>query len=384
MKFSDFAGDVQVRSDYARAFIQAWFGPQDKICLVGRRSKKTGRLDVVSQSMPASEFLSGLDDSSLSDMIFDPEGSTWNLYIGVCPIKNDITLTKRGTEDNVEYCPGVWADIDVKAGGFASQQEILDWLHSLPIYPTIIAGSGSGGIHAYWRVDWADKGNKELVSRWWSYLDEMAGDRSIDKLIDLTRILRLPGSIYFPKDYTDSSKLSPVTLIEATGLTYTVAQITEISAAAFERRNQRRAKIIYDDAQRRLDMDSLAKSLSSDVDLNKWALYQAIAEVEEWVNEMVPWAEILEPHGWTHMRQLRDGSNEWARPGRSERSAVVDFEGSPVMSLLSTSEETGLSDLKDAGVHLSKYRVHLRLNYGDDNEGDLVRDIINRRKAESH
>lgn len=380
MKLSDFAGDTSVCAEDAKTFLHAWFKPEDKICVVGRRSQKTGRLDVVSQSLIAYEFDNELSDEMLQSIIFDEDGSTWNLYIGVCPIKNDISLTKRGTEDNIAYAPGVWADIDVKPGGFESQMDILKWLHTLELYPSIVCGSGSGGVHAYWRTNWNETADKELVNRWWSYLDEMAGERSIDKLIDLTRILRLPGSTYFPKDLNEHSKLAPVSLIEVTGATYSVQDIRTISADAFERKNQKRAKLVYDDAQRRLDMDALARDLLSDSGNNRWTLYMAIAQIEDLVNNNLSWAEILEPHGWTFMRQLRDGSNEWARPGRSERSAVVDFEGSPVMSLLSSSEETGLSDLKDAGIHLSKYRVALRLKYNDVEE-DLIRDIIDRQRG---
>jgi hypothetical protein len=55
----------------------------------------------------------------------------------------------------------------------------------------------------------------------------------------------------------------------------------------------------------------------------------------------------------------------------------VDYEDSPVMSLLSMSEETGLADLKDAGINLTKYRVMLRLQYQDD-EKKMVEHLVDR------
>jgi hypothetical protein len=94
------------------------------------------------------------------------------------------------------------------------------------------------------------------------------------------------------------------------------------------------------------------------------------------------WAEILEPYGWTWQRELRDGSNEWARPGRDERSAVVDYEDSPVMSLLSMADETGLADLKDAGIPLTKYRVLWRLKFNDQDDDSMIKYLIKRMEAD--
>lgn len=363
MKLSDLTGEVKISAHHATAFVETWFAPTDKICVVGRKSEKTGNLDTVSQSMLASDFAK-MDDETLESLIFDEDGNKWNLYMGVCPIKDDVTLTRRGTEANVDYVTGVWADIDIKEGGFESQQDILDFLFSLPLPPTITNGSGSGGIHAYWKLSPGERGNKELVERWWSYLDETAGERSIDKLVDLTRILRIPGTVYFPKA-NSGSKVGVVSILFKIPNTYTIEQITELSQESYQTKIEKRKRLISKDADRRVDVDSFAKDLLSGIGGNRWRLYRAISEVEDYVNQQITWEEILTPYGWTFMRQLHDGSNEWARPGRSERSAVVDYEDSPVMSLLSSSDDTGLSDLLDARIPLTKYRVLLRLCYND-------------------
>lgn len=364
MKFSDLTGQVKVSSHHARTFVATWFEPTDKICIVGRRSKKTGAYDTVSQSMLASEF-ADIDDSMLESLIFGADGSKWNLYFGVAPIKEDVTITRRGTEDNIDYVTGLWADIDLKEKGFKTQQDILQFLFGLPHHPTLVVGSGSGGIHAYWKLSAGERGDKELVERWWSYLDEAAGERTIDKLVDLTRILRVPGSVYFPKEET-SAKVGSVEILYKLENYYTVADIFAISDDAFKTKHERRKKVINTDANRRMEMDVLARDALAGVEGNKWKMWKAISEMEDYVNQKIPWADILVPHGWTHMRTLRDGSNEWARPGRSERSAVVDYEDSPVMSLLSSAEETGLSDLLDARIPLTKYRAMLRLQFEDD------------------
>lgn len=379
MKFTEIAGELDISPDAATTFIKSWFAPEDRITVVGRRTIRTGSLDVVSQTMSAKELIEALDDQLLETLIFDPDGSSYNLYIGVCPVVEDLGLFKRGTKTNIAYVPGVWADIDIKDGGFESEDAILSWLMSLPVRPSIICGSGSGGVHAYWRFHWGQHGTEATVEQWWAYLDEMAGERSIDKLVDATRILRIPGSVYFPKPEAASSKLKMVKLIDAPGITYDMDQLLDLSADAFARRIEKRNRLRNEDAQRRLDTDSLARALLADEVVGRWALMRAIAAVEDYANQELDWFSILVPHGWTHRKSFSDGSNEWARPGQNDRSAVTDYEGSPVMSLLSTSEDTGLADLKDAGIHLSRYRVALRLMYNDD-EAAMVRDMVDKMK----
>jgi hypothetical protein len=303
----------------------------------------------------------------------------WNIYISVCPIKEDVTLKQRGTKSNVDYVPGVWADLDVKEGGFSSQKEILKWLNELELLPTIICSSGSSGVHAYWKLRWDEKGNEALVDSWWSYLDEMAGERKIDKLIDITRILRLPGTIRFPKKEETSGKLGSVSIISIyPERRYSVSQLQDVSKDAMARKAAERKRTIAKIAERRAKVDEMARGL---IDTSsRWGYLQAIAHVEDYINENWQWGHILEPFGWKYRRTLSDGSKEWARPGQSDRSAVVDFEGSPVMSLLSMSEATGLSDLKDAGVPLTKYTVALRLMFNDDEER-MTQYVIDEQKA---
>lgn len=381
MKLSDLTGQVKISARHATTFVSTWFDPEDKIVVVGRRSEKTGNLDTVSQSMSAKEFCA-LDDDSLENLIFDEDGNKWNLYLGVCPVKDDVTLTKRGTESNVSHVTGVWADIDIKEKGFTSQEEIINYLyHEIALRPTIVVGSGSGGIHAYWKLSPGEKANKELVERWWSYLDEAAGeDRSIDKLVDLTRILRIPGTVYFPKS-DSGSKVGAVEILYKVDDTYTIEQIKSTSEEAYKTKVERRKRLIDKDANRRMDVDSFARDMLAGISGNRWKMWRAISELESYVNERISWAEILEPYGWTWQRTLSDGSNEWARPGRNERSAVVDFEDSPVMSLLSSAEETGLADLKDAHIPITKYRAMLRLRF-DDNEKDMVVHLIQKLEEE--
>lgn len=379
MKLSDLTGEVKISSYHSSTFIGEWFEPTDKIVIVGRRSVKTGKYDTISQSMTAEEFCQ-VTDETLESLIFEEDGSKRNLYFGVCPIIDDVSVTRRGTEANISHVPGVWADIDVKEGGFSSPYEIFQFLYGLALQPTFVVGSGSGGVHAYWKLASGEKGDKELVERWWSYLDESAGEKSIDKLVDLTRILRIPGTVYFPKEGS-GAKIGAVEILYKLPNTYTIEQIKSVSEEAFRLKGERRKRTIDDDSNRRMDMGAIARKVINGN--NRWSDLRAASEVEDFVNNHMTWDEILIPHGWQYLRPRSDGSREFARPGRDEKSAVVDFEGSPVMSLLSTSEETGLSDLLDARIPLTRFRVMLRLQYNDD-PNDMIEDLKDQILAQSY
>jgi hypothetical protein len=376
LKLSDLTGQVKISARHACTFVSTWFDPDDNIAVVGRRSVKTGHYDTVSQSMKASEFCQ-MDDDMLESLIFEEDGTKRNLYLGVAPIKEHVTIKQRGNEENVTHVTGVWADLDIKDNSFKTRDEILAFLFGeIKFPPTIVVASGSGGIHAYWKLAPGLKGNKELVERWWAYLDEAAGERKIDKLVDLTRILRIPGTVYFPKP-DSSAKIGSVEILYLIDRTYTIEEIKEVTEEAFRIKHERRKKLISQDANRRMDMDTFARTMLAGMGGNKWKMWRAISELENYVNDHMSWAEILEPHGWTWQRTLRDGSNEWARPGRDERSAVVDYEDSPVMSLLSMAPETRLDDLKDAHIPITKYRAFLRLQFND-NEAEMVKHLIGR------
>lgn len=382
MKLDDYAGEVRISSEDAVAFVKTWFKPTDRICISALRSEGTGGVDAVAQTMTAREFIDTTDDKALEAVIFDPEdGSRWNLYISVSPVKEDVQLRRRGTKSNVDYIPGVWADIDVQQGGFESEEVLLGWLDALALPPSIICSSGSSGVHAYWRLKWSEQGDEKLVDAWWSYLDEAAGeDRAIDKLVDSTRILRMPGSVRFPKkDERKNHKIGSVSIIKLTDNQYSVEEVRAVSAEATAKKAAIRKQTIERDKERRMSVDELAAGLIHRPEVGRWELLQAVANVEDFVNDHMSWEDILKPHGWKLRRTQSDGSKEWARPGQNARSAVTDYQGSPVMSLLSMSPATRMSDLLDAAIPLTKYRVLLRLEYNDDEE-KLVIDMIDHMK----
>jgi hypothetical protein len=393
-------GDINIDASQAVTFIRSWFNPDDMISLVGRKSEKSGSLDTLSQFIPAKD-LNSLDNETLRSLVF-ADGDKWNLYFGAAPVKEAVTLFRRGTEDNISRLIGVWADIDVKEGGFSSQDEILSFLDTLALKPTIVVASGSGGIHAYWKLDENSsktgktrEANKELTLRWWAYIDDAAGEaRKIDRLYDLTRIFRLPGSAYFAREGT-GGKAGSVRLVQTNGYVYSAEQILSVSQEAHLKKEAERKRVATED--RKLREQTIGYAIRQVKlgngykfhEYTEWSDVLAFSEIEDYVNKSYTW-DFLRDYGWTFMRTLRDGSDEWARPGRKERSAVVNYREtdmeppSPVMSLLSMSEETGLLDLFDASVPLTKFRVLLRYKYKDDGLAmveDMKTEVIDFMKA---
>lgn len=375
MKFSDYIGDISIDVSHLQAFVQAWYKPDDIVVLVAI-SVDSPRRKVLSQAVSAREILD-LSEEDIHDLCITDKSERFNTYISVFPVKdeNSVTMKSRGTKEDVEGAHGVYADLDVKEGGFTSKEEILEFLQSLALYPTVVVDNGkSGGVHAYWRLDWGQVDTEEILEMWFSYLQSMT-ERKIDKLIDVTRILRMPSGIYWPKK-DSNDVVDTVKVVINSGNTYSAEKIKEVSMAAFEERKKRIGRTIDNVKTSQWAVKDLARDIYSQLGKDTWTARMALANIERTVNNSYEWSEILDPFGWTYLRRLRDGSHEWARPGRNERSAVTDYdygtgEVSPVMSLLSMSEETGLSDLKEAEIPLSKYRVLLRLHYQDDEKAML-------------
>lgn len=374
---NDIVGEVLIDTSHLRQFVQAWFKPEDTVAIVAISPERHGRKPL-SQPATARELMN-IDAVDISQLSMLKNGEKFNTYITVYPIRDSkqVELHKRGGEENVRDVYGVFVDLDVKPGCFDNKEQIFEFLTTEVPRPTIVIENGeTGGIHAYWRLPWDETADKSLLTRWYSYISEKAGDRKIDKLVDVTRVSRMPSGIYWPKDKT-AGKVDTVKTVWVDGPQYSLQYLLDISQEAFERRTNRIQKLWKDDAQSRLSADELARlAMEEDEDLDGWALYQAIASVEEQFNSIFSWDDILEPMGWTYIREDNRGRREWARPGQSAKSATTDYEESPdMMSLLSSSEDTGLADLKDAGIALTKWRVAQRLLFDDDVEA-LTRHVL--------
>lgn len=375
MKLNDYAGSYTVSADDVTTYIKTWFHPKDLISITVIGTADGAERRPRNYQGMAQDYVEMFDGrpEEVEDMIFGT-GAKNNVYINLAAYNKELPPTKRGTEDDVEYIPGMYADLDMKDGCFSSLGEIYTFLTGLEVQPTMVVASGSGGVHAYWKFSErvANDDAKDLMVRWWSYLQEAAGDRKIDKLIDITRMLRLPGTVYFPKAGSEAL-IGSVRLLQTTEQSVSVERILSLTAGAWERKQIARQQTRARESETRRAGERIAVDLMTEGNPN-WNTYMALSQMEDYVNDHITWDEILLPHGWTMLGERRD-DRQWARPGRNERSATTDFLGSPVMSLFSESEETGLADLREAMVTLTKFRVMLRLHYQDNVEA-MLRDRI--------
>lgn len=116
----------------------------------------------------------------------------------------------RGGESTIISIPGFWADLDIGTEGHkpaslpnpATEQEALSIVDGLPD-PSMLMHSG-GGLQAFWIFDapWVfeskeDKAEaKKAIQEWANLLEEKGKELGfhVDKVADLARILRVPGS----------------------------------------------------------------------------------------------------------------------------------------------------------------------------------------------
>lgn len=351
---------IKVNPDDAKKLLQTLFDPDDYITVSGKKSRRVVGQNVFTQASLARDVVASLDENVLMSMCTRPE--QMDIYFGLSPIRQDAFngLFRRTKEEDVANVGLLYADLDVKPGSFSSTEDAWTFLVGLIHKPSAIVASGSGGLHAYWRldkpVDVSD--GKTLLVRWWAYLLEEANGPKIDKLIDVTRMSRLAGSIRWPKEGLEEAP-APVRLLWASRVVSTPREdVLRLSEGPWERVQERRAQT------RQREVQSQNFVITGD---SSWSERLALASVEQWVGDHIPWENILSPKGWTFLRTDGAGRDEWARPGQGGKSATVNWPESPdMMSLLSTSEETGLFDLLDAGIPLTKWRVLVRLWFDDD------------------
>lgn len=363
----------------AAEFVRIWFkeiGPNDKVIIT--RISSGGRHVVKSWALSRDELIESF--SGGIDSLCQDGSGLWNVYFSCSVHGCDPTRggSSRGGKNTIGRVEGVWLDLDVKDDSFASGEEIDDFIKTLPFQPTIVVNSGTGGRHCYWRFSDGpvprDEG-EQLNRGWWAFVQELAGSAYVDQVADSTRVMRLPGTIRWPKEGGEMP--SQVVMLTSDGPEVSRYQIRDAVAGAVERDNARRA------ATRRELEESVA---SAGVELDEissmmgWDRLLAMGYLEEIFNRSITWERILAPHGWQQIRTDYEGRVHWARPGReSGTSGTTDYPASPhVMTLFSNAVETRLGMLSDAGVPLTKFRVHCQLSFGGDMQA-LIREILKER-----
>jgi hypothetical protein len=378
MDLNSLAGDLSVDMSHLQNFVKSWYKPEDHIAVVGIRPSRN-RSGVLSMAVPVKDLMTWTEED-IWGLAKRKDGTIFGTYITLFPVKDpkQVSVSKRGTEDNVGDMYGVFVDIDIKPGSFETKEEAVKFLTEGDIpKPTILVDNGgTGGLHAYWRFNWDEVGEKKHLEMWHAFISSKSPVK-IDRLIDLTRLSRMPSSVYWPKDGTDGGKPGTVSVSWSDGPQYSVEEIEKLSEDAWTSRKERISRTVSEHTRQRLNASEIAAELGVGGLQNQWSLYAAISQLEENFNELYTWADILQPLGWTFLKTDSQGREEYARPGRMEKSATVNWPESPdVMSLLSESEETGLAHLKEAGVVLTKFQVALTLYWNGDTKRMAI-DIVN-------
>jgi len=131
-----------------------------------------------------------------------------DIYLGVGLSKTDLGPACRCPSDEIAGIAGLWADFDLRSEAHGNKPlppTIQDALSVIPasMPPTIVISTGNGA-HAWWLLkepyifDDADdrKETASLVSRWHTLLrlNSAARGWAFDRLSDLARVLRIPGT----------------------------------------------------------------------------------------------------------------------------------------------------------------------------------------------
>lgn len=134
-----------------------------------------------------------------------------DVYIGAGLSSTDHGPTRRGTASEVAGIAGVWVDIDIASAAHNGKPlpSTLEEARSIlpPEAPPTVLISTGNGLHAWWlfKEPWIfdDGGERDeaarLVLRWNQLLASNAAAHgwSLDRLADLSRVMRIPGTTNF-------------------------------------------------------------------------------------------------------------------------------------------------------------------------------------------
>jgi P4 family phage/plasmid primase-like protien len=140
---------------------------------------------------------------------------------------------RRAQATDITRLAALWADLDLKEGGLATEEDIDlvidDLAFMLGRDPAAVVSTG-GGKHAYWPIadgDITDANYPAIrarLDRWKLMVQQAAATQGghVDSVFDLPRILRVPGTLN-PK-YTPARE---VTMVTAEARPLTLAEIDE-------------------------------------------------------------------------------------------------------------------------------------------------------------
>ena len=156
---------------------------------------------------------------------------THDIYYGVGLRGKKLGKNQRGGNEDVTVIPALWSDIDIQSPAHKETalpptiEDALDFLDSLPLKPSLVVNSGNG-LHVYWLLDkplgiatGAHRNNIAGALRGWQmFINAAAKEKGwkLDNTSDLSRVLRLPGSLNHKK----GSPGERVTVIAESGARY--------------------------------------------------------------------------------------------------------------------------------------------------------------------
>lgn len=159
-----------------------------------------------------------------------------DVYVGVGLSKADHGPQRRCPSEEIAGISSLWTDLDLKSKAHAKllPASIPEALTILPpsMPPSIVIATGNG-IHPWWLLkephifdtDQERKDAARLVARWHSLLRLNAAARgwSYDRLSDLARVLRIPGTL----NHKDPAYTKEVTVLSATDHRYNLSDFEE-------------------------------------------------------------------------------------------------------------------------------------------------------------
>lgn len=355
----ELAGDASVDPEAAAHFIEWKFRKDDVVAV------RTHGTKWATWAMPRDEAVETLREG------LEVSAEREDVYFALNPLKEPYTndegkyvrVTSHGVrKEHVKTWRTLFADIDVKPGAFVSQDAVRSWVEALEVPPGAVVWTQAdkGGCHLHWKV----KGLTELdyseaQKRWWSYLQSTAPEGiSIDRLVDVTRVARIPGSTRHPKG---AEKSAPV-LVEYLDAPMVDRETFDRLTAEPHRAAQERAE------QTRQHSSGLMTGIEGIAPDSVAGIALRMALVER-TAEFFTWQEILEAKGWTYLKTEDGGAQQWARPGANQKSATTGhLRDDGNMSLFSWDQATGVADLYEVEEPLTMFRVLLRLWFNDDIE----------------
>jgi hypothetical protein len=231
----------------AQRFLTALHGPGNgdaHVVLWLHNTKLARRRGVQQLSAPLLNIAD--DDGTLARMV----ANDWNVYVTPCRFRPDRQPPNSRRAESVCLAPGTWADLDVKPDVPHlphDRNELVRVYQALP-RPTVLVGSGSGGLHAYWLLPepTGDVDRAETLERLWiRYISRLAGETlgreiKFDSVKDLARVLRLPGTVRWPKPKEPAgTRPAPVTLHDVDGPRYRLEDLEALIPEELRREPER-------------------------------------------------------------------------------------------------------------------------------------------------